>query len=139
MQNKIRIFNANVKAVLLYEAETWRTTLTTTKRVQTFVNSCLGVGGLKSSVINGSVVTTHITETLEMDWAHSPQTIRHHYTTSLKLESRGEKEGKQDDRETHSTANWKPTSNQLDTAGNILKDLRRTGMPGGIMLASYAS
>ena len=40
LKNKIRIFNTNVKAVLLYGAETWRTTVTTTKRTLTFVNSC---------------------------------------------------------------------------------------------------
>lgn len=38
---KIKIFNSNVKAVLLYGAETWRTTFATVKRVQTFTNSCL--------------------------------------------------------------------------------------------------
>jgi hypothetical protein len=40
-QTKIRLFNTNVKTVLLYGAETWRTTKATTKKVQTFVNSCL--------------------------------------------------------------------------------------------------
>ncbi len=38
---KVRIFNSNVKAVLLYGAETWRLTKTTVNRVQTFINSCL--------------------------------------------------------------------------------------------------
>ncbi|VDO76867.1 unnamed protein product [Schistosoma margrebowiei] len=38
---KVRIFNTNVKAVLLYEAETWRTTTTTIKKVKVFINSCL--------------------------------------------------------------------------------------------------
>ncbi|VDO55509.1 unnamed protein product [Schistosoma margrebowiei] len=37
----MRIFNTNVKAVLLYGAETWRTTTTTIKKVQVFINSCL--------------------------------------------------------------------------------------------------
>ena len=33
------------------------------------------------------------TETLEMDWSHSPQAIRQHYTaTSLNLEPRSEEE-----------------------------------------------
>ena len=40
-RTKIRIFNSNVKSVLLYGAETWRTTQATTKRIQTFINSCL--------------------------------------------------------------------------------------------------
>ncbi|VDP04397.1 unnamed protein product [Schistosoma margrebowiei] len=38
---KVRIFNTNVKAVLLYGAETSRTTTTTIKKVQVFINSCL--------------------------------------------------------------------------------------------------
>ncbi|VDP22393.1 unnamed protein product [Schistosoma margrebowiei] len=37
---KVGIFNTNVKAVLLYGAETWRTT-TIIKKVQVFINSCL--------------------------------------------------------------------------------------------------
>ena len=39
-KNKIRIFNTNVKAVLLCRTETRRNTMTATKRIQTFVNSC---------------------------------------------------------------------------------------------------
>ena len=58
LKNKIRILNANVKAVLLYGIETWRTTLATTKRIQTFVNSCLrrilGFWWPEISVMNGS-------------------------------------------------------------------------------------
>ncbi|VDP54665.1 unnamed protein product [Schistosoma margrebowiei] len=38
---KVTIFNTNVKIVLLYEAETWRTTTTIVKKVQVFINSCL--------------------------------------------------------------------------------------------------
>ncbi|VDO57002.1 unnamed protein product [Schistosoma margrebowiei] len=38
---KVRIFNTNVKAVLLYGAKTWRTTTATIKKVQVFINSCL--------------------------------------------------------------------------------------------------
>ena len=41
LQTKIRIFNSNVKPVLLYGLQTWRTTVATTKKVQTFINSCL--------------------------------------------------------------------------------------------------
>ena len=41
LTTKIRLFNSNVKSVLLYGAETWRTTKSTVKRVQTFINSCL--------------------------------------------------------------------------------------------------
>ena len=38
---KIRLFNSNVKSVLLYGAETWRRTNTTNKKVQTFIYNCL--------------------------------------------------------------------------------------------------
>ncbi|VDP66160.1 unnamed protein product [Schistosoma mattheei] len=38
---KVTIFSTSVKAVLLYGAETWRTTTTTIKKVQAFTNECL--------------------------------------------------------------------------------------------------
>ena len=38
---KLRIFNSNVKAVLLYGSETWRSTQKTLKRIQTFINKFL--------------------------------------------------------------------------------------------------
>ena len=38
---KIRIFNSNVKSVLLYGSETWRTTKALSKKVQVFINKCL--------------------------------------------------------------------------------------------------
>ena len=41
IKTKIRLFNTNVKSVLLYGAETWRTTTNTTKKLQTFINQCL--------------------------------------------------------------------------------------------------
>ena len=40
-QTKIRIFDSNIKSVLLYGSETWRTTKKTTRKVQTFINNCL--------------------------------------------------------------------------------------------------
>ena len=38
---KIRIFNSNVKSVLLYGSETWRMTEKTVSKLQTFINRCL--------------------------------------------------------------------------------------------------
>ncbi|VDO53967.1 unnamed protein product [Schistosoma margrebowiei] len=38
---KVTIFNTNVNAVLLYGAETWKTTTTIIKKVQVFINSYL--------------------------------------------------------------------------------------------------
>ncbi|VDP85697.1 unnamed protein product [Schistosoma mattheei] len=37
---EVTIFNTNVKAVLLNGAETWRTTTTTIKKLQVFINGC---------------------------------------------------------------------------------------------------
>jgi hypothetical protein len=38
---KIRIFNTNVKSILLYACGTWKTTNQITRRLQTFINKCL--------------------------------------------------------------------------------------------------
>nr|KAG5703695.1 hypothetical protein BaRGS_022984 [Batillaria attramentaria] len=38
---KLRIFNSNVKSVLLYGCETWRTTKTMQQKIQIFLNTCL--------------------------------------------------------------------------------------------------
>lgn len=37
---KISIFNTIVKPVLLYGTETWKTTVATMKRIQTYINTC---------------------------------------------------------------------------------------------------
>ena len=41
MRTKLRIFNSNVKSVLLYGCETWPTTQTMKRKIQTFFNTCL--------------------------------------------------------------------------------------------------
>ena len=41
IRTKIRLFNSNVKSILLYGAETWRTTKFTTIKIQSFINCCL--------------------------------------------------------------------------------------------------
>jgi len=41
LKTKIRIFNSNIKLVLLYGSETWRLTKTLLSKVQTFVNKRL--------------------------------------------------------------------------------------------------
>ena len=41
LRTKLRLFNSNVKSVLLYGCETWKITDSTLKRVQTFINGCL--------------------------------------------------------------------------------------------------
>ena len=41
LRTKLRIFNSNVKSVLLYGCETWNASQTCTKRIQVFINKCL--------------------------------------------------------------------------------------------------
>ena len=41
LHNKIRIFNTNVKCVLLYGSETWRSIKSNIHKLQTFINRCL--------------------------------------------------------------------------------------------------
>lgn len=40
-RTKVRLFNSNVKSVLLYGSETWRRTKATINKIQTFINTCL--------------------------------------------------------------------------------------------------
>ena len=40
-KTKLRIFNSNVKSILLYGSETWAITESIRKKLQTFVNRCL--------------------------------------------------------------------------------------------------
>ena len=40
-ETKMRIFNSNVKSVLFYGCETWKTTGKVQRRLQTFLNTCL--------------------------------------------------------------------------------------------------
>ena len=39
-ETKLRIFNSNIKSVLLYGSETWRRTKKALQKIQTFINSC---------------------------------------------------------------------------------------------------
>ena len=41
LRTKCRLFNSNVKSVLLYGCETWKRTKTLLNKLQTFINSCL--------------------------------------------------------------------------------------------------
>lgn len=41
MRTKLRIFETNVKSVLLYACETWKVTATITKKLQVYINRCL--------------------------------------------------------------------------------------------------
>lgn len=41
LRTKLRIFRTNVKSTLLYGCETWRSTSSSTHKLQTFINKCL--------------------------------------------------------------------------------------------------
>ena len=49
-ETKMRIFNSNVKSVLFYGCETWKTTRKVQRRLQTFLNTCFRrIFGIRSS------------------------------------------------------------------------------------------
>ncbi|RUS91917.1 hypothetical protein EGW08_000319 [Elysia chlorotica] len=66
VRNKIRIFNTNVKSVLLYGSETWRATKTSTTKLQSFINRCL------RNILNLRIWTSETTS------AFSPKSNRAH-------------------------------------------------------------
>jgi Reverse transcriptase (RNA-dependent DNA polymerase)/Domain of unknown function (DUF6451)/Endonuclease/Exonuclease/phosphatase family len=84
---KIRIFNTMVKPVLLYGSETWRTTATIIKNIQSFINKCLRrILGVywpeKISNLNLWQQTRQKPveqETMAMDWPYTPKTYFQHY------------------------------------------------------------
>ena len=75
---------------------------------------------------------------LEMDWSHSPQASRQHYTTSFNLEPRGEKKKSTTEKQTRGLDIWKQTSKKWDIIEDNYRVWLRTGMPGKIMLETYA-
>ena len=62
---KIRLFNSNVKSVLLHGAESWQTTKASMKKIQTFINQCLR-----------RILRIHWPETISNEnlWARAQQT-----------------------------------------------------------------
>jgi hypothetical protein len=99
---KIRLFNYNVKSVLLYGAEPWRTTNGIVNKVQTFINSC--VRGMlvsyhqqhRSLGENQSSASRRRDQKkkMAMDWTHPEKTTDKHHSPGPDLEPSGEeKEG----------------------------------------------
>jgi hypothetical protein len=62
---KIRIFNKNVKSILLYAYETWKTTNQITRRLQTFINKCL------RQIMNIKETDSYKRRTMENDQAEA--------------------------------------------------------------------
>nr|KAG5705871.1 hypothetical protein BaRGS_030761 [Batillaria attramentaria] len=93
MRTKLRIFNSNVKSVLLYGCETWRTTKTMQQKIQTFFNTCfrrifniLGTSGA------GTSGQADPAEEVGLDWTHPQEASIQHHTPSPDMEHAGEKE-----------------------------------------------
>nr|KAG5707084.1 hypothetical protein BaRGS_011795 [Batillaria attramentaria] len=64
VKTKVRIFNTSVKAVLLYGAETWRITVTTTKKVQQEHMLLAGSPKLDRSKGRGQTNVDHLSKRL---------------------------------------------------------------------------
>ena len=98
-RTKIRLFNSNVKMVLLYGAETWRITNTTINKVHTFVNNCLRrilqihwPDTISKQLIVGKDTTTtcrrgNQKKKMGLDWPLAPKTSNKHHQASADMES----------------------------------------------------
>lgn len=78
-RTKVRLFNSNIKSVLLYGTETWRTTKTTIRRVRPFITSGLLASYHKQQGSLGEKLPSTSRERnqkkMVMDRAHSEETI----------------------------------------------------------------
>ncbi|VDP32856.1 unnamed protein product [Schistosoma margrebowiei] len=92
---KVRIFNTNVKTVLLYGAETWRTTTTIIKKAQVFINSYLRkiLNIHWPDIINNSLLWERTNqlpneeENRKRRWAYITKITKLHHEVSPNLES----------------------------------------------------
>ena len=105
---KIQIFNTNVKSVLLYGSETWKTTKSLQSKLQVFVNKCLPYI-LKiwwPNKITSEELWRKTNQTrhhqynkktkVELDRSHSPEgQCNKHHKTGTRLQPTGEKETRQ--------------------------------------------
>ncbi|VDP53669.1 unnamed protein product [Schistosoma margrebowiei] len=97
---KVRIFNTNVKTVLLYGAETWRTTKAITQKIQVFINSCLRkiLQICWPDTVSNNLLwerTNQIPEeeeALEVNRTHIEESTQLHHKTSPHMESSRPKE-----------------------------------------------
>ncbi|KAK7095834.1 hypothetical protein V1264_005198 [Littorina saxatilis] len=98
INTKLRIFNTTVKSVLLYGAETWRTTVAITRKIQTFINTCLRrILRIRwpDTISNKDLWqrTKQLSaKTLPVDWPHTPQDDNQHHATGPHMEPAGEEE-----------------------------------------------
>nr|KAG5686925.1 hypothetical protein BaRGS_020734 [Batillaria attramentaria] len=103
IRTKLRIFNSNVKSVLLYGCETWRTTKTMQQKIQTFLNTCLRrIFNIRwpEKIRNeelwasraGTSGQADPAEEVGLDWTHPQEASIQHHTPSPDMEPTGEKE-----------------------------------------------
>ena len=96
---KLRIFNSNVKAVLLYGSETWRSTQKTLKRIQTFINKCLRrILHLKWTDKIPNTTLWKMTKQLPIEneikkrkWRYTQETTKHHHPSSQHMKHPGKR------------------------------------------------
>nr|KAG5703355.1 hypothetical protein BaRGS_023402 [Batillaria attramentaria] len=104
IRTKLRNFNFNVKSVLLYGCETWRTTKTVQQKIQTFLNTCLRRifnirwpekirnEELWERAGQGTSGQADPAEEVGLDWTHPQEASIQHHTRSPDMEPAGEKE-----------------------------------------------
>ena len=113
---KVRLFNSNVKSVLLYGAESWRrTTKASMKKVQTFINQCLR-----------RILRIHWPETIHNEnlWARAQQTPVEEDIRRRRWRWLGHMLRKPPSSIGRQALNWNPQGQRkrgLDTHGNNLK------------------
>nr|KAG5707368.1 hypothetical protein BaRGS_005335 [Batillaria attramentaria] len=104
-RTKLRIFNSNVKSVLLYGCETWRTTKTVQQKIKTFFQH-LSEAYLQHPMArdeetkrraigaNGTGTSSQAdpAEEVGLDWTHPQEASIQHHPPSLDMEPAGEKE-----------------------------------------------
>ena len=121
LKTKLRIFNSNVKSVLLYGSETWRNTKSSNNNLQTFVNICLrrtlkisrtadrltNKKSLEASK-SRSYSNTNQAKKMEMDWSHVKETSRQCFKASSEMESPSRVSEKEDAQRTEMVTHGTP-------------------------------
>ncbi|GFS01429.1 hypothetical protein ElyMa_004580900 [Elysia marginata] len=99
-RTKIKIFNSNVKAVLFYRAETWRTYKITLQKLQSLSNRCMrliiiihwpeiiSITDLWERT-KQQPMEVEMREKVKLDWAHFKEAKAVHYKASLGVEPAG--------------------------------------------------
>ena len=145
MNAKIRIFDSMVQPVLLYGAETWRTTVTAMKKTQSFINTCLRrVTGRTPSVTwscgskqDSSLLRNRSSEDagggLAIPFASLHPALQDTPSFGIHKEK-----GREAGQETAGAVTWMQMSRGLAIHGDSLRNRPRTGMTGEPLFLDYA-